>query len=143
MQDVFCIDPYTVKLGYNEQLGTGHFCSLKPEFVITGLFCALKWPIYLTLKSVRYNRVFVNNRVRYNRVRYNRVRYNRVRYNRVWLYLFIYSFQQHFIFGPIQKINLRIMDMHAQLTALYGSVKLFRLSGKLRTISKTVQFFGT
>ncbi len=24
----------TVKLGYNEQLGTGHFCSLKPVFVI-------------------------------------------------------------------------------------------------------------
>jgi hypothetical protein len=35
------------------------------------------------LKSVRYNRVFVNNRVRYNRVFVN----NRVRYNRVLLIL--------------------------------------------------------
>ncbi len=27
----------TVKLGYNEQLGTGQICSLYPEFVITEL----------------------------------------------------------------------------------------------------------
>ncbi len=27
----------TVKLGYNEQLGTELFCSLKPGFVFTGL----------------------------------------------------------------------------------------------------------
>ncbi len=51
-------------------------------FVITGVrynrvnLCAKI--TNLPLKSVRYNRVFVNNRVRYNRVRYNRVRYNRV-----------------------------------------------------------------
>jgi hypothetical protein len=28
---------YTVKLGYNDQLGTGRICLLKPGFVITGL----------------------------------------------------------------------------------------------------------
>jgi hypothetical protein len=32
----------TVKLGYNKQLGTDHFCSFLPGFVITGLICALK-----------------------------------------------------------------------------------------------------
>jgi hypothetical protein len=35
----------TVKLGYNEQLGTVHFCSLLPGFVITGFICVLKVPI--------------------------------------------------------------------------------------------------
>jgi hypothetical protein len=35
------IERYTVKLGYNEQLGTGQFC------VITGLMCLVKWPILL------------------------------------------------------------------------------------------------
>jgi hypothetical protein len=31
-----------VKLGYNKQLGTGHFCSIKPGFVITGLIFVVK-----------------------------------------------------------------------------------------------------
>jgi hypothetical protein len=60
-------DLVTVELGYNEQLGTGHFCSLQRGFVITGLICVLKLPISQK-KFVRYNRVFVNNRVYYNRV---------------------------------------------------------------------------
>jgi len=49
---------YTVKLGYNEQLGTGWNCSLQPGFVITGLIYVVKWPIG-TEQFVRYNRVFV------------------------------------------------------------------------------------
>ncbi len=28
---------------YNEQLRTGHFCSLQTGFVITGLICVVKW----------------------------------------------------------------------------------------------------
>ncbi len=50
---------YRVKLAYNEELGTGHFCSLWPDFVITGLIHAVKW---LIKPSVRYKRV------RYNQV---------------------------------------------------------------------------
>ncbi len=38
---------YTVKLGYNEQLGASHFCSLQPGFVLTGAICVLKCPIWL------------------------------------------------------------------------------------------------
>ncbi len=29
---------HTVKLGYNDQLGTGHFCSLQPSFTVHGGF---------------------------------------------------------------------------------------------------------
>ncbi len=36
---------HTVILGYNDQLGTGHFCSLFSGFVITWLICVVKWPI--------------------------------------------------------------------------------------------------
>ncbi len=36
-----------MKLGYNEQLKTSHFCSLQQGFVITGLICVLNWPISL------------------------------------------------------------------------------------------------
>jgi len=32
-----------VKLGYNEQLGTGRICLLEPGFVITGLIYVVKW----------------------------------------------------------------------------------------------------
>ena len=32
-----------VKLGYNEQLGTGQICSLQPGFVIVGLIYVVKW----------------------------------------------------------------------------------------------------
>ncbi len=59
----------TVKLGYNEQVT---FVRYKPGFVITGVrynqvnLCYKK--SNLNKKSVRYNRVFVNNRVRHNRV---------------------------------------------------------------------------
>ncbi len=44
---LFIVIENTVKLVYNEQLGTGHFCSLWPGFVIIGLICVLKWPIWL------------------------------------------------------------------------------------------------
>ncbi len=32
----------TVKLGYNKQFGKDQICSL-PGFIITGLFCVVKW----------------------------------------------------------------------------------------------------
>jgi hypothetical protein len=38
---VFLETNITVKLGYNEQLGTGNFCSLTTEFVITEFHCIL------------------------------------------------------------------------------------------------------
>jgi hypothetical protein len=42
----------TVKLGYNELLGNGHFCSLKSGLVIIGLICELIWPIWPKISSL-------------------------------------------------------------------------------------------
>ncbi len=58
-----------MKLGYNEQLGTDQFSSLVGYTGVRYNQVNLCTKITnLTRKSVRYNRVFVNNRVRYNRV---------------------------------------------------------------------------
>ncbi len=54
----------TVKHGYDEQLGTGHFCSGVHYNRVD--LCTIK--TNLPLKFVRYNQVSVNKRVRYNRV---------------------------------------------------------------------------
>jgi hypothetical protein len=51
----------TDKPGYKEQLGIGHFVRYNLIYLCAKI-------TNLTLKSVRYNRVFINNRVRYNRV---------------------------------------------------------------------------
>ncbi len=39
-----------MKLGYNEQLGTGHFCSLTSEFVITEFHCTMNQIKFLCFK---------------------------------------------------------------------------------------------
>jgi hypothetical protein len=48
----------SIEHGYNEHLGTGHFCSLSPGLVITGLFVN-----HLSKKLVHYIRVYANHRV--------------------------------------------------------------------------------
>ncbi len=62
---------YTVKLGYNEQLGTGHFFVMTEVRYNRVSLCTKI--TNLISKSVRYNRVFVNNRVCYNQAHYDRV----------------------------------------------------------------------